>query len=263
LYAVPLPTQPHCPTPAYSILFTTAKQPDFSCHVAGSSSSELASFLEPFARQLLGPQHRWASTTWGILEAVALPAAAVTEAWQLLLAAAVQLEGATFMPGEQQGFDQRFKRSELQCHWDGALSVCMYTHGMFMLHGTPWGKWRCLRLLWLRRGSCCWRLLCNVKGRFSCLVSCKVYQRYKVAVSLGRCFASVYVHARSVYVSWHPLGEVALPAAAVTEAWQLLLAAAVQCEGATFMPGEREGYVQRSTFRVVVPRGLCLCRVCA
>jgi hypothetical protein len=70
-------------------------------HLAGSSSTELASFLEPFARQLLGPQNRWASTTWGILETVALPAAAVTEAWQLLLAAAVQLEGATFMPGEQ------------------------------------------------------------------------------------------------------------------------------------------------------------------
>jgi hypothetical protein len=70
------------------------------CRVAGSSSAELASFLEPFARQLLGPQHRWASTTWGILEAVALPVAAVSEAWQLLLAAALQCEGPTFMHGE-------------------------------------------------------------------------------------------------------------------------------------------------------------------
>jgi hypothetical protein len=68
--------------------------------VAGSSSAELAPFLDLFARQLLGPQHRWASTTWSILEAVVLPAAAVSEAWQLLLAAAVQCEGPTFMPGE-------------------------------------------------------------------------------------------------------------------------------------------------------------------
>jgi hypothetical protein len=44
----------------------------FGC-VTGSSSAELASVLEPFARQLLGPQHRWASTTWGILICSCLP----------------------------------------------------------------------------------------------------------------------------------------------------------------------------------------------
>jgi hypothetical protein len=56
-----------------SKLLTTAHNLPVSCHVAGNSSAELASFLEPFARQLLGPQHRWASTTWGILTCSFLP----------------------------------------------------------------------------------------------------------------------------------------------------------------------------------------------
>lgn len=70
-----------------------------SANCAGSSSAELSSFLAPFARQLLGPGCRWASSTWGILEAVPLPPAAVGEAWQLLLAAALALEGQALMPG--------------------------------------------------------------------------------------------------------------------------------------------------------------------
>ncbi|KAF6259674.1 hypothetical protein COO60DRAFT_1638236 [Scenedesmus sp. NREL 46B-D3] len=66
---------------------------------SGDSSAEIAPFMELFARRLLGPSLRWASTAWGILETLALPAAAVGDVWQLLLAAAMQLEGQPFMLG--------------------------------------------------------------------------------------------------------------------------------------------------------------------
>jgi lipid-A-disaccharide synthase-like uncharacterized protein len=92
----------------------------------GSSSAELSSFLVAFARQLLGPSHRWASTAWDIMEAVPLPAAAVGEAWQLLLAAAVHLEGAAFMQGRWDSV-QNNSGSVLPCvFWlSGCVTGCV------------------------------------------------------------------------------------------------------------------------------------------
>lgn len=70
------------------------------CYPAGSSSAELASYLPAFARHMLSPPHLWASSMWGFLQAVQLPAAAAADVWHVLLTAAVLLEGSWFMTGQ-------------------------------------------------------------------------------------------------------------------------------------------------------------------
>jgi hypothetical protein len=67
---------------------------------AGAASPLVSPFLPAICQQLLsGSSIRWTSVCLDLLALLPLPPAVAAEAWEVLLTAAVQLQGASFMPG--------------------------------------------------------------------------------------------------------------------------------------------------------------------
>jgi hypothetical protein len=68
---------------------------------AGTCCAVLAPFLPAFCQQLLsGSSISWTRVCLDLLALLPLPTGLLTEAWGVLLMAAVQLQGPAFMPGE-------------------------------------------------------------------------------------------------------------------------------------------------------------------